>query len=119
MMPPDRRTHWVTRILMWPIAPFDDRIRGLSLTRLLAVACFVMVAHEVFVHEKGLTWIDFWTLVLGICTAFGKKMVNALLLRIGLGTQAVSSEARSQVDVTHRQIQERREHGKEWDAEVS
>ena len=92
------RQNWPLRFVLWFVAPFDDRLRGFSLTRVLAIACFVLVAHEVFVHEKGLTWIDFWTLTLGVCTAYGKKMVYAFLQRIGLKSE--SKDITEKVEIT-------------------
>lgn len=99
------------RFLLWFVAPLDDRLRGLSLTRILATACFVFVGHSVW-EERALSWVDFWVLVLGICTAYGKKMLLAFLQRIGLKS--------SSMDVTNKTeiaIRQRREQGAEWDAE--
>lgn len=70
-------------VVRWLLAPLDDRLRGLSLTRILAVLCFVFVGHSVW-HERALTWIDFWVLALGIATAYGKKVLLAFFSRIGL-----------------------------------
>lgn len=99
------------------MAPVVDDYKGLSLTRFIAVALIVMVGHEVFVHEKGLTWIDFWVALAAIATAFGKSVFTILLSRVGLQSQ--SRDVTEKVDVTLRQIQERREQGKEFGAEAT
>lgn len=126
-MTAERRVqHQVLRFLLWFVAPFDDRIRGLSLTRLLAVACFVFVWHEIEVgHEIALkagtpirlSWIDYATFLLGVAAAFGKSVVLALIDRNKISVDG--KEIRETVDVTVRQIAERRAQGKEWDAEPS
>lgn len=77
----NRRKQPILRFALWFVAPLDERLRGLSLVRLMAATCFVFVAHEVFAHEKSLTWVDYAVLVLGVACAFGKKMVYALIQR--------------------------------------
>ena len=101
-------------ILKWGIAPLDDRLRGLSLTRLLAIACFVFVAHEVLWHEEGLSWVDFWVLTLGICTAYGKKVLLAFLQRVGLKSASMDITNKTQIEIAQRRVD-----GAVWDAEAS
>lgn len=111
----ERRHHPVIRFLLWFVAPLDDRLRGLSLARILAVACFVYVGHEVFIHEKGLTWVDAYVMTLGLASAFGQKMLLAFINRNSFAVDG--KEIRETVDITLRQIADRRAQGKEWDAE--
>ena len=101
-------------ILKWGIAPLDDRLRGLSLTRLLAIACFVFVAHGAIQHEQGLSWVDFWVLTLGICTAYGKKVLLAFLQRVGLKSASMDITNKTQIEIA-----QRRADGAVWDAEAS
>lgn len=101
-------------ILCWFVAPLDDRLRGLSLTRLLAISCFVFVAHEVLWHEEGLSWVDFWVLTLGICTAYGKKVLLAFLQRVGLRSASMDITNKTQIEIA-----QRRADGAHWDAEAS
>lgn len=77
---PNRRERTALRIFLWALSPLDERLQGLSLTRLLAVACFVYVAHTIW-EEQRLSWVDYNVMVLGVCTAFGKKLVYALVTR--------------------------------------
>lgn len=112
-MTPERRDRPVTRVLLWFVAPLDDRLRGLSLTRILAVLCFVYVGHSVW-EERALSWVDFWVLALGICTAYGKKVLLAFLQRIGL--RSVSQDVTLDL---RQEIVRRREDGKDFDAEVT
>lgn len=98
----------------WTLAPLVDHWKGLSLTRFIAIFCCVVVGHEIFVHEHGLTWVDFWLIIAAIGTAFGKMTFEAVLQRIGLQSKSL--------DVTasiRQEIVQRREQGKEWDAEAS
>ncbi len=76
----NRRRRPLLRFCLWFVAPLDERLRGLSLTRLLAMACFVFVGHTVW-EEQRLSWVDYSTLLLGVCAAFGKKLVYALVSR--------------------------------------
>ena len=110
---------WNTVVVcwQWTLAPLVDQWHGLSLTRFISIFCCVIVGHEIFVHEHGLTGVDFWLIIAAIGTAFGKMTFEAVLQRLGL--QSKSLDITEKVDVTLRQIQERREHGKEWDAEAS
>lgn len=112
----ERRNEKVKRFFLWFVAPLDDRIRGLSLTRLLAVACFFFVWHEIEVgHEIALknnvpvrlSWIDYATFLLGVAAAFGKSVVLALINRNQVNVDG--KEIRETVDITVREIQERRE----------
>ena len=80
-MTPERRRNLPLRIFMWALAPLVERWRGLSLTRFIAVFICVLVGHEVFVHERALSGVDIWALVLAIATAFGKKVFVAFLNR--------------------------------------
>lgn len=112
-----KRFSLALRVGAWLLAPLDDALHGLSLTRLLAMACFVYVGHEVFVHEKAITWVDYAVMMLGIAAAFGKTVVLALIQRSQL--HIAGKEIRETVDVTLRQIQERRAAGKKWEAEAS
>ena len=75
-----RRTQRVKRVLLWVISPLDERLAGLSLTRLMAMACFVYVGHTVW-EEQRLSWVDYNVMLLGVVTAFGKKMVYAYITR--------------------------------------
>jgi len=75
-----RRTQRVKRFLFWFVAPFEEGLRGLSLTRLMAVTCFVYVGFAV-ANEHRLSWVDYNVLVLGIVAAFGKKMMYAWVTR--------------------------------------
>lgn len=99
---------WPRRAWEFVMAPVVDDYRGLSLTRFIAVALIVMVGHEVFVHERALTWIDFWVALAAIATAFGKSAFTLFLHRVGLAS--ASQDVTQTVDVTLRQIQERRAH---------
>lgn len=101
-------------VAKWFVAIFDDRLRGLSLTRLLAISCFVFVAHSVFWRKEELTYVHLWILMLGICTAYGKKVLLAFLQRVGL-----SSVSADITKVTRTAIAKRRTDGAHWDAEAS
>lgn len=95
----DRRgSQPIKRFLLWWVAPLDDRLRGLSLTRILAAACFVFVGHSVY-EERALSWVDFWVLVLGTCSAYGKKMLFAFLQRIGLQSKSVDTRIDQRIDI--------------------
>ena len=74
------RSQRLKRTLLWFVAPLDERLQGLSLTRLMAVACFVYVAHTIW-EEQRLSWVDYNIMLLGVVTAFGKKMVYAFVTR--------------------------------------
>lgn len=100
----------------WLMAPLVSHWRGLSLVRFLAIFCAVLVGHEVFVHEKAVTWIDFWLMLAAFAAAFGKPIFAILLSRVGLRSASMDVTA----DVRIRQeIAERRSQGREWDAEVA
>lgn len=101
-------------ILCWFVAPLDDRLRGLSLTRLLAIGCFVFVAHSIFWHEEELTYVHLWILMLGICTAYGKKVLLAFLQRVGLRSASMDITNKTQIEIA-----QRRADGAHWDAEAS
>lgn len=75
-----RRTQHVLRFLLWIVAPLDERLRGLSLVRVLSMACFVFVGHTVW-EEQRLSWVDYNVLLLGVASAMGKKLVYALITR--------------------------------------
>jgi thiol:disulfide interchange protein len=103
----------------WLLAPLVSHWRGLSLVRFLAIFCAVAVYHEVFVHERALTWVDFWLILAAFAASFGKPIFAILLSRVGLRSASMdrTEKVSETVDVTLRQIQERRTQGKEWDAE--
>lgn len=108
----------VLRFLLWFVAPLDDRLRGLSMARLLSFWCFGLVTHSVW-HERAISGWDYATLVLGAALWVGKKAVLALIYRNKMSVDG--KEIRETVDVTVRQIQERRDNpdAKAWDAEAT
>lgn len=97
---------WYRRTWEFWWAILVDDYKGISLTRIIAAFIMVLVGHEVFVHEKGLTWIDFWMTLAAVATAFGKSVFTFLLTRVSL--RSLSEDKTEKVDVTLRQIQERR-----------
>lgn len=103
------------RFLLWFVAPFDERIQGLSMARLLAIWCFILVTHNVVKEERPLTGWDYATLLLGAALWVGKKAVMALIAR----QQTKASQLDQKIDVTLKEIRERRDQGREWDAEAS
>lgn len=112
---PERRVEdkrWYRRVWEFSMAPVVDDYRGLSLTRIIAVFLMVLIGHEVFVHEQGLTWIDFWIALAAIATAFGKSVFTFLLTRVSLRSE--SRDITQKIDAT---IRQRRESGAEWQAE--
>ena len=86
----------------WWIAPLDESRHGLSLVRLMAVSCFVLVGHTVY-HEHALTWVDFSVLMAGISAAFGKKVWVAWLARNQVTVQGM--EQRLTAEITQRREQ--------------
>lgn len=105
---------WQTIVIAWQwlLAPLVSHWRGLSLVRFLCVFIAVAVGHEVFVHEKSLTWIDFWMMLAAIAAAFGKPIFAILLSRVGLKSSSMDTTSKSEIA-----IRQRREQGREWDAE--
>lgn len=101
----------------WLLAPLVSHWKGLSLVRFLAVFCAVLVGHEVFVHEKSLSWVDFWLILAAFAASFGKPIFAILLSRVGLSS--ASMDATSKVEETRRQILERRNIGKDLGAEYT
>lgn len=77
---------WTTVVVCWQwlLAPLVSHWRGLSLVRFLCVFCAVAVGHEVFVHEKPLSWVDFWVLIAAFAASFGKPLFAIFLSRVGL-----------------------------------
>lgn len=76
---------------VWLMAPLVDGWRGLSLTRLVAVFCCIIVWHEVVMDRKALSWVDFCVLALAVATAFGKLSYDAFLQRLTMGITSTSS----------------------------
>ena len=115
--------HTVSVAWRWLLAPLVSHWRGLSLVRFLAIFCAVAVGHEVFVHERALTWVDFWLILAAFAASFGKPIFAILLSRVGLLSASMdrTEKLSERVDVTLREIQERRAQGKDegWDAEAS
>ena len=107
---------WNTVVIAWQwlLAPLVSHWRGLSLVRFLCVFIAVAIGHEVFVHEKCLTWIDFCFMLAAIASAFGKPIFAILLSRVGLRSASMDT-----TNTTKIEIAQRREQGREWDAEVS
>lgn len=95
-------------VWQWVMAPLVDGWKGLSLTRFIAIFGCVVVGHEIFLHEKSLSWVDFWTLVLSTATAFGKMAFQAFLQRIGLRSE---SQDRTESVNIRQEIVTRREQG--------
>lgn len=115
-MTPERRTHRVKRFLLWFVAPLDERLRGLSLVRVLAVGCFAIVYYDVIINARALSWVHFWILMAGLSAAFGKKVFLFLLSRWRGKTASEDQRIDARIDITQ-DITERREQGKEWGAE--
>ena len=107
---------WNHVVVCWQflMAPLVSHWRGLSLVRFLCVFIAVAIGHEVFVHEKSLTWIDFWFMLAAIAASFGKPIFAILLSRVGLKSGSMDT-----VQTQTLEIHSRRDAGKEWDAEAS
>lgn len=107
---------WNTVVICWQwlLAPLVSHWRGLSLVRFLCVFIAVAVGHEVFVHEKALTWVDFWFILAAIAASFGKPIFALLLQRVGLKSASMDVSVNTREEILHR-----REQGREWDAEAS
>ena len=108
--------HTVSVAWRWLLAPLVSHWQGLSLVRFLAVFCAVLVGHEVFVHEKGLTWVDFWLMLAAFAAAFGKPIFAILLSRVGLRSSTLDQTVKADI---RQEILARREQGKAWDAEAT
>lgn len=106
----------VVIVFQWTMAPLVSHWKGLSLVRFLAVFCAGLVGHEVFVHEKALTWIDFWLMLAAFAAAFGKPVFAIFLSRVGLRSASTDMTLDAKI---RQEIVERRAQGKEWDAEVA
>lgn len=80
---------WDVICLCWQFcwAPLVEGWQGISLVRLIAAFCMVLVGHEVFVHEHDLTWVDFWIVVAAVAAAFGKKVFSTFLISRGRGNE--------------------------------
>lgn len=88
-MTPDRRGQRpLLRFLLWFVAPFDERLRGLSLVRILAALCYVFVGFSVIVTGNPLTGVDLGAMTLGVCAAYGKKFLLAYLQRFSFKASA-------------------------------
>lgn len=92
---------WYWQAVHFVGAPLVDHWRGISLTRLIAAFCCVVVGHEVLAHEGSLSWVDFCVLVLAVGTAFGKMGYEAFLRRITLGVGSSSSTTTTRTEETH------------------
>jgi hypothetical protein len=103
---PERRgKHPLERILCWWIAPLDSTLKGLSLTRLLAIGIFyatVHLAHDWIEHTKitgvALGWAFSSFIILGftlaVCTALGGKAVMAFVAAKLSGTTLAPVEGK-------------------------
>lgn len=101
-MTPERRHNIPLRVFMWALAPLVENWRGLSLTRFIAVFLCILVGHEVVVHERALTGVDLWVLMLAVATAFGKKVFVLFLSRAKLtsGTLDAAVTQHIEKDIT-------------------
>lgn len=111
-MTPERRQHPVARVLFWFLAIFSDSWHGLSLTRLLVLYCGTLVGHEVFVHERALSWVDFSLLVMSFAAAFGKKAFLAYLSRTQTTVQGQQMDVTAKVEEV---ISARRDAANGWE----
>ncbi len=106
----DRPLH--VRFLHFWFAPWVDHWRGLSLTRFIAVVLTVAAVHGSLIHEQPITGMDVTMATLAVCTALGGKYILAFLNRTSVNLSALDSTAR-----VRQEIIQRREQGKEFDAE--
>ena len=100
----------VTIVWKWLMAPLVSHWQGLSLTRFLAAFIAVLVGHEVMVHEKSLSWVDFWMMLSAIATAFGKPVFAILLSRVGLKSSTLdrTENINAKIEQTVTQITDER-----------
>ena len=92
------RAAW--RFLRFVLAPFTDEWEGLSMTRILSLGGFFVMARAV-VLEKPVPQGALWLYLGAVAAAFGKSTFTLLLTRANLSA-AVS-------ETTVRHITERRE----------
>lgn len=91
---------WNTVVIcwQWSLAPLVSHWRGLSLVRFLAIFCAVLVGHEVFVHERSISWIDFWLILAAFAASFGKPVFAILLSRVGLRSASMDHRIDARID---------------------
>ena len=91
----------VVIVFQWSLAPLVSHWKGLSLVRFLAVFCAVLVGHEVMVHERSVSWVDFWLILAAIAAAFGKPIFAILLSRVGLksSSEDVTTRMDARIDI--------------------
>lgn len=104
------RTHVVVAF-RWLVAPLVDGWQGLSLTRLVACFCCLVVAQDTIIRGHVNDWVDFAILALAVATAFGKMTYTAFLQRLTIGVAGIQTKTEQTIDATIRTVQERRGNG--------